>query len=460
MFALSHNKKKLAAWTSEGALTIFFCEGGAVLSSTTASRDTKSAGETSIIWNSGDQFVRIINSIDGMQIRNVYTCAVITDDYVYIEPNSVFQPTGTGSYANYSKQFPFISKADVSSLLDDNLIEHESPPPEILEPGEIDETFSYYKTDIESGGECEETDGKPNEDEIKPELTIDEEIEHEHLVIGQGLLVLTVTPNCVREKGWVQSNLSVTIVDASENEVAKITTSSEKTENVHYISVSELNDKITFRVNKRSIFSTAHLGSYELRINELFTKNQIGKIKDIDRWEKIKSLDGRETGSEVHIEAQFIPMARLTIDESFTFSEQNIEIRHLYAIILWKRPDGSYDLDDRLARIFNFENHQELLTNFQEWHSQIHNRQIYDNQITKLDKDNRVLATALVIAYMRLVCSRYKTEWESCVVKLRARIDNQLYDVDLCKHLSKIVMDFVINRFGVTGINTKVKSGK
>src|SRR5207237_5059370 len=137
----------------------------------------------------------------------------------------------------------------------------------------------------------------------------------------------------------------------------------------------------------------------------------------------------------------FIPMACLTIDENFTFSEQNIEIRHLYAIILWKRPDGSYDLDDRLARIFNFENHQELLTNFKEWHSQI-----YDNQIAKLDGDNSVLATALVIAYMRLVCSRYTTEWESCVVKLRAWIDTQLYNVDLCIHLSKIAKDFVRDR--------------
>src|SRR6185369_3321255 len=61
-------------------------------------------------------------------------------------------------------------------------------------------------------------------------------------VIGQGLFVLTVTSNCVRESSkGVQSNLSVTIVDASENEIAKIITSSEKTENVHYVPVSESN---------------------------------------------------------------------------------------------------------------------------------------------------------------------------------------------------------------------------
>src|SRR6185312_13190724 len=133
------------------------------------------------------------------------------------------------------------------------------------------------------------------------------------------------------------------------------------------------------------------------------------------------------------------------------FNEQNIEIRHLYAIILWKRPDDSYDLDDRLARIFNFENHQELLTNFEEWHSQIPDRHIYDNQIAKLDEDNRGLATALVIAYMRLIFSRYKTEWESYVVKLRAWIDTLLYDVDLCIHLPKIAKDFVMHRFRITG---------
>jgi len=179
--------------------------------------------------------------------------------------------------------------------------------------------------------------------------------------------------------------------------------------------VSELNDKITFRVNKRSIFSTAHLGSYELHINELFTKNQIGKIKDIDRWEKIKGVDGRDTGSEIHIEAQFIPMACLTIDKNFTFHEQSIQIHHLYAIIMWKRSDGSYDFDDRLGQIFNFKDNQELLTTFKNWHSKLPNRHIYDNDIAKLDKDNRILATALVIAYMRLVCSRFKTEWESYV---------------------------------------------
>ena len=116
----------LAAWTSKGALTIFSCESGAVVSSATASDDTKSAGETSIIWIRGDQCVMIISAIDGMQIRDVHTCAALTDDYVYIEQKSVFQPTGTGSYANYSKQFPSIIKADVSGLFDD------------------DETFSQY----------------------------------------------------------------------------------------------------------------------------------------------------------------------------------------------------------------------------------------------------------------------------------------------------------------------------
>ena len=218
-------------------------------------------------------------------------------------------------------------------------------------------------------------------------------------------------------------------------------------------------DKIIFRVDERFIFSTAHLGSYELHINELFTKNQIGKIKDFDRWEKIKSPDGRDHESEIHIEAQFIPMACLTIDKNFIFSKQNIDIRHLYAIISWKRSDGSYDFDDRLARIFNFENSQELLTDFQRWHDQIPNRQIYENQITKLDGDNRILASALVIAYMRLICSRYKTEWESYVTKLRSWIEGQLYDVDLCVHLRKITVDFVRHKFGVAGIDIKVQTG-
>ena len=57
----------------------------------------------------------------------------ITEDDVYIEQYSVFQPTGTGSYANYSKRFTSISKVDVS---DDNLIENESPPSGTLEPGQ------------------------------------------------------------------------------------------------------------------------------------------------------------------------------------------------------------------------------------------------------------------------------------------------------------------------------------
>jgi len=224
--------------------------------------------------------------------------------------------------------------------------------------------------------------------------------------------------------------------------------------------VSKSNDKIIFRVDNKFLFSTAHLGSYELHVNELFTKDRIGKIKDFDRWEKIKNVDGRDPDSEIHIEAQFIPMVCLTFDKSFTFSEQNIEIRHLYAIILWKRLDNSYDFDDRLARIFNFENNQQLLTDFNKWHSQISDRHIYDNGIAKHDGDKHILATALVVAYMRLICSRYKTEWELHVAKLRSWIDNQLYDVDLCMHLPKIAMDFVRHRFGVTAIDTKVEPGK
>ena len=112
----------LAAWTSKGALTFFSCEGDAMLSSAPASHDTGIAGETSVIWTSGDELLMIFNATEGMQIWDVHKCAVITDDY--IEPMSVFQPTGTGSYVNYSKQFPSISKADV---FDDNLIENEPP---------------------------------------------------------------------------------------------------------------------------------------------------------------------------------------------------------------------------------------------------------------------------------------------------------------------------------------------
>ena len=59
-------------------------------------------------------------------------------------------------------------------------------------------------------------------------------------------------------------------------------------------------DKIIFRVDERFIFGTAHLGSYELHINELFTKNRIGKIKDFNKWEKIKSVDGRARERNSH----------------------------------------------------------------------------------------------------------------------------------------------------------------
>src|SRR6185295_12660105 len=120
-----------------GALAIFSCEGGAILSSAPANPDIKSAGETSIIWIRGDQFVMIINATDGMQIWDVHTCAAITDEYVPIKPKSAFQPTGTGSYVNYSRQFPPVSKADVPGLFDD-LIENEPPPPsETLEPEQL-----------------------------------------------------------------------------------------------------------------------------------------------------------------------------------------------------------------------------------------------------------------------------------------------------------------------------------
>jgi len=123
-----------------------------------------------------------------------------------------------------------------------------------------------------------------------------------------GILVLTVTSDCVREvsngKGGFQS-LSVTIVDAAaENYVIKIIRSSTRTEKVHYVPVSGSNDKIIFCVKR----SNAPLGSYVLHIDDLITKNRTGKndsINDFDRWEKFKSAD-EGYRSEIHIEAQFI----------------------------------------------------------------------------------------------------------------------------------------------------------
>src|SRR6185295_1560528 len=100
------------------------------------------------------------------------------------------------------------------------------------------------------------------------------------------------------------------------------------------------------------------------------------------------------------------------------------------------------------------------LATFKNWHSKLPNRHIYDNDIAKLDKDNCILATALVIAYMKLVCSRFRTEWELYVAKLRSWIDSQLYDVDLCMHLSKIAMEFVRSRFEIRSIDNRVQHGK
>ncbi|CAG8453199.1 5634_t:CDS:10 [Paraglomus occultum] len=214
-------------------------------------------------------------------------------------------------------------------------------------------------------------------EEVKKQLEIDEVEETVVADVVNEVVVGVVKIKIDRAKdllsgGFFQTtDPYVRILDAASKEIARTKvvakTKNPVWEEVHFVSVHGEKDKITLEILDENLFvDDTPLGHYVLHLCELIKRNADGTYssgKRLDKWEKVTRPDGKGTKGEIHIEAQFSP-TKLSIDEHFVFSKDNVDISHLYTLISWRLSVGSFEATDNLARYFNFKTHLELIEAF------------------------------------------------------------------------------------------------
>ncbi|CAG8609728.1 14862_t:CDS:2, partial [Acaulospora colombiana] len=119
LFALSHNKKMLATWTSKGIMTIFLCEGGLVFSSSINDTSEQAIYDASsikrnLLWLEGDEHVVTINADNAdnhhlLQIWDIYTCRPVIRNS-NLGSSFVFEPNGRDFYVSNTEPVPTIHR--------------------------------------------------------------------------------------------------------------------------------------------------------------------------------------------------------------------------------------------------------------------------------------------------------------------------------------------------------------
>ncbi|CAG8815189.1 12275_t:CDS:2, partial [Gigaspora rosea] len=109
----------------------------------------------------------------------------------------------------------------------------------------------------------------------------------------------------------------------------------------------------------------------------------------------------------------------------------------------WRNANGSFEFTDKLARFFNYKSVDELKENFLAHLSS-------DKDLLKYDLS--VLATALTIMYLIILCWKHYGEWKRIVANSETWLSKEINNVDAEDRLYSLCKTFIIERFKVKNL--------
>jgi len=130
---------------------------------------------------------------------------------------------------------------------------------------------------------------------------------------------------------------------------------------IFYIPIYDLNDKFKLHVyDYNAFFKHVILGSYVLDLKDFIKVLGNGEVKgkklDLD-------CDLRPNKGKLHFIADFNSFSEQEVTTT-TITKTTITINHLYILITYQRANGGFELNDKLAKLFNFDTKEELIKSF------------------------------------------------------------------------------------------------
>ncbi|CAG8713061.1 4588_t:CDS:2, partial [Gigaspora rosea] len=233
----------------------------------------------------------------------------------------------------------------------------------------------------------------------------------------------------------------IRIVDSAGNEIVRSHvihgTINPKWNEVHLISAHGLGENISFEIYDEKLFiADQPCGTYVLDTNIL--------LKSEDQSKPIISqfplqIGKRPVRGHLNLEVQFFANV-FNESENFVFSKDTIKQQHLYMLISWRNANGSFEFTDKFARFFNYKSVDEFKENFLAHLSS-------DKDLLKYDLC--VLATALTIMYLKILCWKHYGEWKRIVANSETWLSKEINNVDAEDRLYNICKTFIIERFKV-----------
>ncbi|CAG8810959.1 30816_t:CDS:2, partial [Gigaspora margarita] len=266
-------------------------------------------------------------------------------------------------------------------------------------------------------------------------------------VVGIIRILVKDAKNLKKSDSWfIFSNPDpyVRIVDSAGNEIVRTQanhgTINPKWNEVHLISAHGLGENISFEIYDENLFiSDQPCGTYVLDTNILLksedqSKPCVGQFP--------LQIGKKPVRGHLNLEVQFFATG-FNESENFVFSKDTIKQQHLYMLISWRNANGSFEFTDKLARFFNYKSVDELKENFLTHLSS-------DKDLLKYDLF--VLATALTIMYLKILCWKHYGEWKRIVTNSETWLSKEINYVDAEDRLYNLCKTFIIERFKVKNL--------
>ena len=210
---------------------------------------------------------------------------------------------------------------------------------------------------------------------------------------------------------------------------------------VFYIPIYDICKKLNFTVNDyNAFFKDVLLGSYTFDLKELI---KVKADKTIEGKRIDKTVDLRHKGAakgQLQFAAQFISFSS-DFKETKKLDATSVSISHLYLIVTLQRQNGSFEIDNRLAVLFNFSTVDELVRSF-------HSTVASDDKLKKLDKS--IILSVYISSFLKILLWKHRSEWLTFHAKTETCISESVNDVEVEERLYAAVNSYVIKRYSIT----------
>jgi hypothetical protein len=298
---------------------------------------------------------------------------------------------------------------------------------------------------------------KIEEDEIKNES----EAILSDQVIGLLKIKIKGARHLPKSSSWFTSSKPdpyIKLLDASGQEIVRTRTISETIEpewnEVHYVSIHGPGENITFEIMDENLFvADRPLGTYVFETAKIVNKSEEGFYATselVREWFPL-AIGKKPNGGELDMAVQFVSTI-YDWKESFVFNKDTITIEHIYIILSWRNTRGYFEFSNDVAHFFNYKSQEELKSDFLKHTTELQNL------------SESALSTALIITYLKILCWKYREEWNKVSANSEEWLSSEIDNIELEDKLYEVCEKFIIERFGVKDLeeeqNNVLVSGK